>query len=192
MKKAILLLHGFATDKTDFDPIIPYLEKMYDHIEINNLPGHDVLQLKGFTKTRTIHFVIDQMKKLQKEYEIVDVMGFSMGGALATYLASHFKVRNLVLLAPAVLYINANYPIARFKKFFEYLKAKYFDNQDENNQEKIEEFNQRMLEDQEVIKITKQYILPNYNLRTIKEFRDIIKFCKDNIGPIEAQTLVIM
>ena len=104
MKKAILLLHGFATDKTDFDPIIPYLEKMYDHIEINNLPGHDVLQLK------------DQMKKLQKEYEIVDVMGFSMGGALATYLASHFKVRNLVLLAPAVLYINANYPIARFKK----------------------------------------------------------------------------
>ena len=143
MKKAILLLHGFATDKTDFDPIIPYLEKMYDHIEINNLPGHDVLQLKGFTKTRTIHFVIAQMKKLQKEYEIVDVMGFSMGGALATYLASHFKVRNLVLLAPAVLYINANYPIARFKKFFEYLKAKYFDNQDENNQDEIREDNKQ-------------------------------------------------
>lgn len=192
MKKAILLLHGFATNKSDFDPIIPYLEKLYDHIEIENLPGHDVLHLGGFTAKKTISFVERQMKKLEKEYDAIDIIGFSMGGALATHLASHHKVNRLVLLAPANLYINANYPITRVKKFIDYLKARFLSDKEENSKEEIEEFNSRILEDKEVLEITKKFILPNYNLRTIKEFRDVIKYCRQNIGPIDAKTLVIM
>ncbi|MCH5171985.1 MAG: alpha/beta fold hydrolase [Erysipelotrichales bacterium] len=192
MKKAILLLHGFATDKTDFNPIIPFLKKLYDHVENNNLPGHSVLHLKGFTAKKTISDVEKQMIKLEKKYDVIDVIGFSMGGVLATHLASHYRVNKLVLLAPANLYINANYPISRFKKFMEYLKAKILEEKEVDYKLEIAEFNQRVLEDKDVVKIVRKFILPNYNLRTIREFRDIVKYCRDNIKSIDAKTLVIM
>lgn len=192
MKKAILLLHGFATDKSDFNPIIPFLKNIYDHVEINNLPGHDVLHLKGFTAKKTISFVEKLLTKLEKDYDDIDIIGFSMGGVLAAYLASHHKVKHLVLLAPANIYINANYPLSRFKKFFAYLKVRLLKDKEEDYKLEVEEFNQRVLEDKEVVKIVKKFILPNYNLRTIREFRDVVKYCRDNMAEIDAKTLVIM
>ena len=192
MKKAILLLHGFATDKTDFNPLIPFLKKIYDYIEMNNLPGHGILHLKGFTARKTISAVEKQMNNLEKEYDLIDVIGFSMGGVLATHLASHHKVHRLVLLAPANLYINANYPISRFKKFMEYLKARISEDKKEDFNLEVAEFNQRILEDKDVAKVIKKFILPNYNLRTIREFLNIVKYCRENIKPIKAKTLVIM
>ena len=47
MTKAILLLHGFATNKTDFDPIIDELNNLYDHVECHNLPGHILSCMSG-------------------------------------------------------------------------------------------------------------------------------------------------
>lgn len=40
MKKAIILLHGFLSDQSDFDPIMPDLETRYDYIERFVYPGH--------------------------------------------------------------------------------------------------------------------------------------------------------
>ena len=113
----IVLFHGFSTDKHDFDPIIPVLEKQYDDVICENLPGHDVKGLNGFTCVATMQYVDDLMHKLEKEYEQIDVMGFSMGGAIATYVASNFKVNKVVLLAPANIYLIALYPFVNIPIF---------------------------------------------------------------------------
>ena len=69
MTKAILLLHGFATNKTDFDPIIDELNNLYDHVECHNLPGHNgEPRLKGFTAHATMKYVDNEISKLEKKY----------------------------------------------------------------------------------------------------------------------------
>lgn len=188
MSKAILLLHGFATDKTDFDAVLENLKAIYDYVECPNLPGHDKKGLKGFTKIKTIEFIEKEITKLEKKYDIVDILGFSMGGALASYLASRFKVRKLILLAPANAYINTKYPIERIKKFLEYIDAKWNNKKDGT----IEEHKILLKDDSDAFGVTKKYILPNYNLRSIKQFIDIIKYCKQNTKKIDSETLVIL
>ena len=105
MTKAILLLHGFATNKTDFDPIIDELNNLYDHVECHNLPGHNgEPRLKGFTAHATMKYVDNAISKLEKKYDIIDVLGFSMGGAIVLrYMRRHrgYGVRKLALLAAA-------------------------------------------------------------------------------------------
>lgn len=194
MKKAVLLIHGFATNSEDFDPIIPELAKIYDHIEAKNLPGHDTIHLKGFKEKDTIDFVEHQISNLEKEYDVIDILGFSMGGALAAMLASHHKVEHLILLAPAILYLNANYPISRFKKYLHYLDAKLALDikKDSSKQYEIDDYHMRLLEDKDALEIFKRFIMPNYSLRTINEFAKIVKYCRNHLAPIEAKTLVIM
>jgi esterase/lipase len=43
---------------------------------------------------------LEEYRALRRQYETVDVIGFSMGGALATLLASREDVHRLVLVAP--------------------------------------------------------------------------------------------
>ena len=194
MRKAVFLLHGFATDNTDFANLIPYLTEKYDYIQNENLPGHTNKHgLKGFTMPATLGYVTRIIEELINNYDEVDIIGFSMGGALAAYLASNYKIHKLVLLAPADIYINAKYPLVRIKKYFEYLITKH--NKNKNGIDRIlsmEDYNSVLLEEADAVKITKKYILPNYNLRTIKEFMSTIKFCKENTGEIKNETLIIM
>ncbi len=46
------------------------------------------------------------LKKLQKEVDRVIVVGFSMGGLIAMYLALRYKIDKLVLLSAAAKYIS--------------------------------------------------------------------------------------
>ena len=56
---------------------------------------------------RTICFSrLEEFDELERKCEIVDVMGFSMGGALATYLSQVRKINKLILIAPANYYFN--------------------------------------------------------------------------------------
>lgn len=191
MKKAILLLHGFATNKTDFDPIIDELNNLYDHVECHNLPGHNgEPRLKGFTAHATMKYVDNAISKLEKKYDIIDVLGFSMGGALGTYVAANYKVRKLILLAPANVFLNAKYPLIRIRQFIQYLDAKT--NNKSNSEEIIKEYELVLKEDEDAMKITKKFILPNYNIRTIRQFVEVINSCKENMKPISSKTLVIL
>ena len=107
MSKAILLIHGFATDIDDFYNIIPDLTKRYDYIELKNLPGHGKnSNLKQFDVEKTFACVEESAQKLLARFDEVDVIGFSMGGSLAAYLASKYHFNKIVLLAPANNYIN--------------------------------------------------------------------------------------
>ena len=60
------------------------------------------------------NFTLDNMKvlldetlpKLCERFDKVDVIGFSLGGAVAKYLAQSVSIHKLVLIAPAVKYLQ--------------------------------------------------------------------------------------
>ena len=68
---AALLLHGFATDITDFLSIIPFLKKRYDAIFLENLPGHGPeANLHDFTVDNVMEFVNKRFDEIKEKYII--------------------------------------------------------------------------------------------------------------------------
>ena len=66
MKKAVILIHGYATDKTDFAPLIPYLEGIYDYVCARNIQGHGL-----DTKDHLLNFnAIDTIKNERYKFYI--------------------------------------------------------------------------------------------------------------------------
>lgn len=109
-RKAILIIHGFAGGTYDVEDLANYLElnKRFDVYQFT-LPGHR----KNLSKVKfeewinssedMINWLIDH------RYHKIYLIGHSMGGVIATYLASKYKeVKKLVLGAPAFHYLNVN------------------------------------------------------------------------------------
>ena len=157
MKKAVILIHGYATDKTDFAPLIPYLEGIYDYVCARNLQGHGLDtkdHLLNFNAIDTIKNVDSWAEEMFKNYDRVDIIGFSMGGALSTYLATKHRFGKVVLLAPANKYINGAVGFSRTKLYFDYLKTRI-----SGKDAKQIEIHKEVIEDdkQGLIKITMKY-----------------------------------
>jgi len=107
-RKAILVIHGFGGGIYDEEYLINRLQliKNYD-VYTFTLPGHDGIKAnmkedKWVEKTEEmINFLI------KNGYKKIYVIGHSMGGVLATRLASKYKeVKKLVLLAAAFRYLE--------------------------------------------------------------------------------------
>ena len=106
MKKAVLLIHGFAGGTYDLEELTNYLEiKNYDTFTFT-LPGHD--KRVKVSKDDWIKSTEDNLKKIiDAGYKNIYVVGHSMGGVLASRLASkHKEIKKLILLAPAFRYIT--------------------------------------------------------------------------------------
>ena len=107
-RKAILIIHGFAGGCYDEEELANYLElnRAFDVYQFT-LPGHD----KSLGKAKYQDWIKkseEQMEWLIKNgYNNIYLIGHSMGGVIATYLASKYKqVKKLVLGAPAFHYLN--------------------------------------------------------------------------------------
>ena len=107
-KRAILIIHGFAGGTYDQEYLANYLEleRNFDVFQFT-LPGHD----KNLSKSKHEDWIKkseDQVLWLkEKGYNKIYIIGHSMGGVIATYLASKYKeVKKLILLAPAFHYLN--------------------------------------------------------------------------------------
>ncbi|MDE7263859.1 MAG: alpha/beta fold hydrolase [Anaeroplasmataceae bacterium] len=103
--RALICLHGLLSTRADFTAITIKLKRRYDKIVCYDLPGHGTNALKYNTKN-VKKFVVDIYDSLASQYEIIDVIGYSMGGVMACYLQSVRKVHRLVLLAPSYRYLN--------------------------------------------------------------------------------------
>lgn len=103
-RKAILIIHGYAGGTYDEEPLANYLEleRSFDVFSFT-LPGHDVRDKKKATNEEWINESERQLKFLiDNGYKKIYVIGHSMGGVIATYLAKKYKeVKRLVLVAPA-------------------------------------------------------------------------------------------
>lgn len=107
-KKAILLIHGFAGGTYDEEQLANYLElnRGFDVFQYT-LPGHEK-NLSKVDRNEWIKCSEEQVEWLIKNgYNKIYLIGHSMGGVIATYLASKYKeIKKLVLAAPAFQYLN--------------------------------------------------------------------------------------
>lgn len=107
MTTGILYLHGFSGGTYEIAPLQNYLAQ-YDFItKAPTLTGHgEVLHLR---QCKAEHWLKDaelSYRKLAKRVDEVIVVGFSMGGVLALYLAQRYPVKKLILLSAALNYIE--------------------------------------------------------------------------------------
>ena len=107
-KKAILLIHGFAGGNYDYNSLGNDLE-LYNSFDVFTftLPGHERMIIDKVTWEDWIKKAEDEIEKIiNANYKEVYVIGHSMGGVIASHLASKYKeVKKLVLAAPAFHYL---------------------------------------------------------------------------------------
>lgn len=126
MSVALMTIHGFLTDTEDFGRLYDYVG-WYDEVVACKIPGHDgKVDFSKFTVQATLRAVLRTFDKLAEKHDAVDIVGFSMGGALATYVCSKRKVRKAVLVAPANKYFNFNSPLATLKFYIGKFKNAFF------------------------------------------------------------------
>ena len=109
MRVGVLMLHGFSGGPYEIEPLANYIEKYTDWlIEKPSFTGHGdghTLSLKGY---KAEHWMMDAeiaYRNLERKVDVMYVIGFSMGGIIALYLALRYKVEKLVLLSAAAKYI---------------------------------------------------------------------------------------
>lgn len=109
LRKAILMIHGFAGGTYDQEFLANYLEKNKKlDVYTYTLPGHSHILNNKSTCEEWLKASKDMIDMLLKNgYQEIDIIGHSMGGVIATYLAAQYKqVKKLVLVAPAFRYFN--------------------------------------------------------------------------------------
>lgn len=99
---ACLLIHGFIGSRKDFADLGPRLAAAGFHVEMIRLPGHGTTptEFAGQTPESLLGAVTERYRALSIQYRAVNVIGFSMGGSLATLLAARERPARLVLASP--------------------------------------------------------------------------------------------
>lgn len=92
---AVLLIHGFAGSRRDFNDLGQRLQAEGHTVRMLRLPGHGTQpqDFAGVTPDQLRAHVAAEHAALAATHERVDVVGFSMGGALATLLAAEAAQR---------------------------------------------------------------------------------------------------
>ncbi len=110
MKVGVLFFHGFTGGPYEIQPFIDYVAKRTNWVlSVPTLTGHgEWLQLEhpNAVAERWISEAIRAYRHLQKRVDRIYVVGFSMGGLLAIYLAAQFRVDKLILLSAAARFIH--------------------------------------------------------------------------------------
>ncbi|MFD1851760.1 alpha/beta hydrolase [Oceanobacillus bengalensis] len=103
-----LVIHGFTGGPYEVNPLADYLKERTDwHIEIPTLPGHGTeLDLKGASYKEWITAAETALNRMRKEYDKIYLIGFSMGGMIAAYLAAKYRIDKLVLLSASRKYLS--------------------------------------------------------------------------------------
>ena len=108
MKTGCLLIHGFTGAPYEVNPLAEFLRERTDwDIVVPTLPGHgDELQLKGIQSDQWMNCAEEELQSLMKRNNEIVVIGFSMGGLIASDLSVRYSVKKLVLLSAAYKYIH--------------------------------------------------------------------------------------
>ena len=193
-----MTIHGFLTVTEDFGRLYDYLD-CYDEVKAVEVPGHNGNKpdFSQFTADATFRAVLEVYDELRKGHDSVDVVGFSMGGALATWLASVREVNKLVLVSPANKYINASLPVA-FGKFVGELGLRSFREAEGKLKDRMNAANKAFepyLENiQTANKVAKERTLRYMNPRTFSTFSKIVKNCNvvmETTSPHANSTLIL-
>ena len=176
MSKICFLIHGYLTDYRDFKSLLLEIMKDYDQVILYQLPGHNhKCSLKLFTKGNTFKSIDDEMKKIILN-NTVDVIGFSLGGALAWHIALNYPIQKLVLMSPAIRYFNPAF-----------LSSKI------NYQKGLETKDKQVLKnnDKEAISFVMHNTFPKFTLKNGVIFCTIVNAIYKEEGNVNVPTLII-
>jgi len=98
-KIGIYLIHGFSSTTYELKEIAKKFEGMDYHVVLNNLPGHGTT-LENCNQTRYqdwLNYSKIEFAKLCSVSDDVFVLGCSMGGVIALYLATLFPVTGVIV-----------------------------------------------------------------------------------------------
>ncbi|MFC3039307.1 alpha/beta hydrolase [Virgibacillus xinjiangensis] len=103
-----LIIHGYTGGPYEVGPLADFLREHTDwRIEVPTLPGHGrELDLEGASYKKWIKTAEKSLRQLKEQCSKIYLIGFSMGGMIASYLAAKYKVDNLVLLATSGKYLS--------------------------------------------------------------------------------------
>lgn len=101
----VVTIHGFGTRVSqEMTPLSDYLRKQGYHVVqfdiFNPQDGNDIQVHEWIRRCE------DKLRQELKKKDPVVLVGFSMGGVIASYLASIFPVKALILVAPAFQYLD--------------------------------------------------------------------------------------
>lgn len=192
MSKAVMTIHGFLTDTKDFGRLYDYLD-FYDEVVPYKVPGHnDGESFDKFNTESTITGVLRCFDELAAKHDQVDVVGFSMGGALTTYLCARRPVHKAVLVSPSNKYFNLNSPLAMIRFYLKYIlrsvKARVAGQKDDGEWK-------RYLQNSAVSAgIAVKRILPGVDLHTFDVFSDLMEIADNAVeekAPVKTPTLLL-
>ncbi len=106
----IYLIHGFSSTTFELKKIAKKFEGMDYHVVLNNLPGHGTT-LENCNQTRYqdwLNYSKIEFAKLCSVSDDVFVLGCSMGGVIALYLATLFPITG-VIVGGVVLKFKLNF-----------------------------------------------------------------------------------
>ena len=101
--RAVLMLHGFGDTPQTLGYLAAYMHAQGWAVRAPLLPGHG-RTLREFAASRAIDWIAfarAELDALRSRYDTITIVGLSMGGSIATILASESPdIRALALLSP--------------------------------------------------------------------------------------------
>ena len=97
-KKTIFFIHGFNSSTDFIKNIIPY-KKSFNVIALN-LPGSKYCPTKKFIKMSLYNEIVDEFISKNIKTKKLIVLGHSLGGAIASFLHKHKKVKEIFFMGP--------------------------------------------------------------------------------------------
>ncbi|QKY71199.1 carboxylesterase [Lentibacillus sp. CBA3610] len=103
-----LMIHGYTGSPYEVGPLADYLREHTDwFVDVPTLPGHgSELHLENVSHKSWLTAAENSLKELKEKTDKIYLIGFSMGGMIAAYLASKHNIDKLVLLAPSGKYLS--------------------------------------------------------------------------------------
>ncbi|MBS7020292.1 MAG: alpha/beta fold hydrolase [Firmicutes bacterium] len=120
-KKAILFIHGFSASYYENEYFLNSLQKHHElDVYTFTLPGHERPLMRKVKYEEWIERSEKEFLNLTKHYHQIYLVGHSMGGVIASYLASKYPdfAKRLILIAPAFEYGSFEQNKKDLKRFF--------------------------------------------------------------------------
>lgn len=168
-----LIIHGFAGAPQEVSYIEAHIKKKNWLVYSPELPGHDGTKegLKSVTYKHWLYKAKIALEELMERCDKVYLIGFSMGGMIASFLAARYPVERLVLLSSAAYYLNPKQIVQDVKGWF------------------LEGIRGEM-DDDNLYKFYKEKVTRTPVTATI-EFAKMIRKLRPHLNKIEAPTLII-
>ncbi|MCR4424786.1 MAG: alpha/beta fold hydrolase [Firmicutes bacterium] len=118
---AALIIHGFAGSPSEVRPIGEHLASRGIFAYAPRLPGHGT-SVEDMSRTRFTDWVgcaESALVRMKSEHDLVFVVGFSMGGLIALYLAQRHEVDGIAVISSPMRIRDPRVVLLPILKFFQ-------------------------------------------------------------------------